>query len=63
MVENFLQHADHYARRLAEINLKNVSNVQVNKNEKNSLEQKNNDSKEKTNTEAEVDSANVETKN
>ena len=63
VVENFLQHADHYARRLAEINLKNVSNVQVNKNEKNSLEQKNNDSKEKTNTEAEVDSANVETKN
>jgi hypothetical protein len=31
VVENYLQHADHYSRRLAEINLKNTSAVQPNK--------------------------------
>jgi len=35
LVENYLQHADHYARRLAELNEKN--RVNSNDNKKNSL--------------------------
>ena len=27
LVENYLQHADHYSRRLAEINIKNQNNI------------------------------------
>ena len=38
MVENYLQHADHYSRRLAELNERNKNNSTVEKN--NSLEDK-----------------------
>ena len=31
LVENYLQHADHYSRRLAELNEKNKSNSNTNK--------------------------------
>ena len=32
LVENYLQHADHYSRRLAELNEKNKSNLNTEKN-------------------------------
>ena len=38
LVENYLQHADHYSRRLAELNERNKNNSTVEKN--NSLEDK-----------------------
>ena len=38
LVENYLQHADHYSRRLAELNEKNKNNSTVEKN--NSLDEK-----------------------
>ena len=33
LVENYLQHADHYARRLAELNYKNEPNLEKNQNQ------------------------------
>ena len=33
LVENYLQHADHYSRRLAELNEKNKDNLNKEKNE------------------------------
>ena len=62
VVENYLQHADHYSRRLAEINLKNTNNTQINKSEENSLDRDSNISKEKTNVDEGAAVANVETK-
>ena len=38
LVENYLQHADHYSRRLAELNERNKNNSTVEKN--NSLDEK-----------------------
>ena len=34
LVENYLQHADHYSRRLAELNDRNKDNVNTNQNNK-----------------------------
>tara|TARA_S200000501_G_C20616810_1_gene652779 strand:- start:501 stop:749 length:249 start_codon:yes stop_codon:yes gene_type:complete len=36
MVENYLQHADHYSRRLAELNEKNRDNSKTEKDESSS---------------------------
>ena len=62
VVENYLQHADHYSRRLAEINLKNTNNTQINKSEENSLDRDSNISKEKTNVDEGAAGTNAETK-
>ena len=37
LVENYLQHADHYARRLAELNDRNRTNTSNEKNTSNDL--------------------------
>ena len=42
LIENYLQHADHYTRRLAELNLKTQSSSQNSNNSSKSEETKNN---------------------
>ena len=48
MVENYLQHADHYSRRLAELNERNTDNV-TNEKENNSSNLLNKDSSQVSN--------------
>tara|TARA_B100000963_G_scaffold340081_1_gene338369 strand:- start:144 stop:509 length:366 start_codon:yes stop_codon:yes gene_type:complete len=40
LVENYLQHADHYSRRLAELNYKNKEQTSTDINKENNLETK-----------------------